>query len=280
LKVTEKRPAVQKSLEEVRDRIRTILTDQKAQELADQRIADLEKKARDGEGLAAAAAELGYTVQETGLLAEGDPVADIDTSGSISRSLFSLEDQGLSTPVYTYSGVGLVQLQAVEPSRPATFEEAEGDVKEDLIQEEKKRMALEKAQDLKRELETRSFEQVSESNDLEFRSVEEHKREQYLGVIGENPEVDRLAFEGELGRVSDPLRYDNGYLLLRVLDRTEVTREDFEENRKEQRESLLEQKRNRIFASFYNKLRQEKDVRPNYNLFFQINSDVLSYYTR
>ena len=99
-------------------------------------------------------------------------------------------------------------------------------------------------------------------------------------MIGESPEVDAFAFASPLNQISDPLRYDNGYILLQVLDRTEVTQEDFKQNIDSERKTLLDQKKNRVFASFYSKLREEKDVKPNYNLFFQINQDVLAYFNR
>jgi len=280
LKVTEKRPAVQKSLEEVRDNIQNILLDQKSQEMAELRITELEREARRGESLAQAAQELGFPSLDSGLLAEGDTIPDIDSSGSISRALFGLQDLEISAPVYTYSGVGLAQLQTVEPARPATFAEAEDEVKEDMNLERKRQLALEKAQALGAELQARTFEQVSESHDLEYKTAEEHKREQYLSVVGENSEIDNFAFTAPLNTVSDPLRTANGYVLVRVLDRTEVTREQFQDNVDTEREGLLEQKRNRVFASFYSKLRDEKNVKPNYSLFYQINSEVLSYFNR
>lgn len=280
LKVTEKRPAVQKSLEEVRERIRDILTDQEVQKLAEERIALLEKEAKREKSLEAASGKLGYTLQDSGPLAEGDPILDIDSSGSISRSFFQLEDQRISTPIFTYSGVGLAQLQRIDPSRAATFEEAETDIREDLELERKRQLSLEKAAELRSELGTLSFEQVSEDHGFELKTAEEHKREQYLSVIGENPEIDTIVFDSPLEQLSQPLRYDNGYILMRVLDRKEVTREEFSENRETERQNLLDQKRNMVFASFYTKLREEKKVKPNYGLFFQINQEILSYFDR
>ncbi|MGB2905645.1 MAG: SurA N-terminal domain-containing protein [Candidatus Aminicenantaceae bacterium] len=280
VRVTEKRPAVQKNLESVKEQIQGILTDQKAQELGEERIALLEKEAKRDRSLEPAGQRLGYPLQQTDPLAEGDPILDIDSSGSISRSLFGLEDQGISAPVYTYSGVGLAQLTGIEPSRAATFEEAETDIKEDLDLERKKQLAMQKAAELHSELGSRSFEQVSEAHGFELKNSEEHKREQYLSVVGENPEIDAFAFDSPLDQISEPLRYENGFVLMRVLDRKEVTQEEFEENRETERQGLLDQKRNMVFASFYTKLREEKKVEPNYGLFFQINQQILSYFTR
>ena len=67
---------------------------------------------------------------------------------------------------------------------------------------------------------------------------------------------------------------------MRVLDRKEVTREEFEENMETERQSFLDTKRNQVFASFYSKLREEKNVEPNYGLFLRINSEILGRFDR
>ncbi len=280
LKVMEKRPATQQPLDQVRDRIQGTLQDQKATGLAEQRISQLEKEAKREKSIEAAAEKLGFTTQSTGSLAEGEALSDIDTSGAISRAMFGLEELEISTPVFTYAGMGLVQLQAVGPTRPSTFEEAESEVKSDLELEKKKQLAFDKAAALKTELQKSAFDQVAEKQGFEFKTAEEHKREQYLGVIGENPDVDAYAFSAPLDQLSDPLPYSNGYIVLKVLDRKEVTQEEFLENKNTELQSILENKRNKVFASFYGKLREEKDVKPNYDLFFQINQQILANFSR
>ncbi len=280
LKVTEKRPAVQQTLDQVRSRIQETLKDQESQKLAEQRISQLEKEAKREKSIEAAAQKLGFTAQATGYLAEGEALSDIDTSGALSRALFGLEELEISSPVFTYAGIGLVQLKAVEPTRPSTFDEAKNEVKSDLELEMKKQLAFDKATALKADLQKDGFEQVAEKSGFEFKTAEEHKREQYLGIVGENSAVDTYAFSAALDQVSDPLPYSNGYILMNVLDRKEVAREEFNANKDTERRNLLDDKRNKIFASFYGKLRENKDVKPNYNLFFQINQQILANFSR
>jgi peptidyl-prolyl cis-trans isomerase D len=280
LKVTEKADEIQRTLEEVRDRIQTIVLDRKAQELADEKVAELEKAAEKENDLILAAQKMGLQTHKTGLLKEGDAIDDIDPSGSISRALFSLEQDSISTPIYTYKGVGLAVLQQIEVSRQATFEEAQEDIRGDYDQERRVQLALEKAQSLKQESRRSTLEQLSEKYEFEFKTAEEHKRGQYLGVIGENSDVDAFSFEQALDQISDPIKYNQGYILMRVLERKEVTREEFEENRETERQTFLDTKRNQVFASFYSKLREEKNVEPNYGLFLRINSELLGRFSR
>ncbi|MFQ6067715.1 MAG: peptidylprolyl isomerase [bacterium] len=122
----------------------------------------------------------------------------------------------------------------------------------------------------------KSLETLAEKYDLEYKTAEEHKRGQYLSVVGENEEMDRLAFSLPLGEVSEPIPFQNGYALLRVKDRKEISRQDFEKNKKEERQTLLEAKMNKFLHSYIYKLRNEMGVKIKYDLFLKVNSDVLS----
>lgn len=280
LKITEKEPAKQKPLEEVRDRITTILKDQKARDFVDKKASSLEKSAKKEKSLDVAAQKLGLQIKSTDLLKEGDSIPDIDPSGSISLSLFQLEDKEISSPIFTYKGVCVAQLKNSEPPRPAEFEEVEEEVKDALLEKTKNAKALEKIKKVRAEFGKTDLEKLSEDDGLEYKTVEEHKRNQYIGLVGENPEIDNLAFSLPLAEISEPVEFDNGYVLMRVLDRKEVTREDLEKNKEEERESILQNERNKFLISYMAMQRKELGVNIKYDLFFKINSDVLSRYTK
>ena len=276
LKVTEKEPESIQSFEAVKDRIINILKDEKARDLAERRISQLEKAAKKENSLDVAAQKLGYKIRNSGLLKENDPVEDKDPSGSISMALFSLEEREISSPIYTYKGVGLAQLTRIEPSRQANFEEVKEDASNDFKELKKKDIAAQRLIALKQELDEKSMENLADEQNLEYKMVEEHKRGQYIGIIGENKEIDRLAFSIPLEQASDPVEFASGYALIRVLDRKEVTKEEFEEEKETYRENFLEMKKNKFFSSYMARLREEKEVKIKYDLFLKVNSDVLS----
>jgi len=280
LKVTEKEPEKVTPVEQLTERITTILKDLKARNAGEQKIAQLEKTARKEKSLDAAAQRFGYKLKNSGLLKPGDPLEEIDPSGSISSSLFSLEDNGLSSPIYTYKGVCLAQLKKVESPRPARFEEVSEQVKNDFTAEKKRATALDKINRFKTELPGKDFDKLTEKYEMEYKTIEEHKHGQYIGTIGENQIIDRLAFSLALNSASDPVEYDNGYTVIRVLDRKTVTKEDFTKEKDKEKEALLESKKNKFFQSFLTKLREDKNVKISYDVFLKINSDVLSRFSR
>jgi peptidyl-prolyl cis-trans isomerase D len=276
LRVTERNPAVAQPFEQVKSRIKSILEEEKARDLAGERMARLRKNAKREKSLDVAAQKIGLKIRNTGLLKDGDALGDMDPSGSLSRALFELKEKEISSPVYTYKGIGLAQLEKIETPRLANFDEVKEEVKEDVLKIKKKEKALEKLKQTKSQLERKSMEEAAEN--MEYKTVEEYKRGQYLSIIGENAEIDRLAFSLPLKKASEPIEFEDGYALIRVLDRKEITAEDFEKNRKEEREKFLDMKKNKFFLSYLSNMRKEKNVRIKYDLFLKINTDVLSRY--
>lgn len=279
LKVTEKEPAVTKPLAEARATIKGLLEDQKARALAGERIGRLEKLARKEKSLDVAAQKLGLKALPTGPLKKGDPLSDFDTSGAVSEALFGLKEKEISSPVYTLAGEALVELRSVEPERPAAFEEVRAEVEKDVLEARKKDRALEKLRALRTSLKD-DWSAEAGRHGLEYKFVESHKREQYLSLVGERPEVDEFAFGATLKQVSEPVAVESGYALFRVLERQEVKREDFEKAKDAERESLLDQKRNAFLQSVLAKAREERKVRINTETFFRVSSDILSRFSR
>jgi len=278
LHVAEKKSAVVKPFEEVKTRIKSILEEERARNLAGERIAGLRKNALKEKNLDVAAQKIGLLIKNTGLLKEGDALEDIDPSGSLSRALFELKEKEMTSPVYTYKGIGIAQLEKIETPRLANFEEVKDEVKEDVLKIKKKEKAHEKMKKVKIQLKRKTLEEVAEANEMEYKTVEEYKRGQYLSIIGENAEIDRLTFSLPLMEASEPVEFEDGYALIKVLDRKVVTAEDFEKNKKEEREKFLETKKNKFFLSYLSNMRNNKGVRIKYDLFLKINTDILSRY--
>jgi peptidyl-prolyl cis-trans isomerase D len=281
LKVTEKTEPQTKPLSEVKGKITTILKDRNARELAEERISQLQKMAKREKSLDVAAQKMGMMIRKTGLLKKEEEIQEIDPSGSISRTLFDLQEKEISSPIHTYKGLGIVQLKRIVPHHQARFDEVQEEVKQELITLKKKEKVLDKIKEVRAELEKRkNLESLAEKYGLEYKTAEEHKREQYLSVVGENENVDRLAFSLPLKQPSEPVEFQDGYALIRVLDRKEVTEEEFEKNKEEERENLLQAKKNKFLQSYLYKLRSEKGVKIKYDLFLKINQEILSRFQR
>ena len=278
LKVTEKDPASVTPLDSAKPRIRTMLQDQKARALAQERTTKLAQAAQKAKSLEAAAKAANLKTEATGLLKDGQALGDVDPSGSIAAALFRLKDKEISAAVPTYGGYGLVEMRKTEAPRPAAYDEVKTEVKTDVTEAKKKDLALNKIKEARAKLTEKNWEDIAQKYKLEYKVVDDHKKEQYLGVIGENAEVDKLAFSLPLKQLSEPVDFTTGIALIRVLDRKEAVRADFEKEKDTQTKTLVEQKRNQYLQAYLAKLRADKDVKVRYDLFLQATQDVLNKY--
>ncbi len=147
-----------------------------------------------------------------------------------------------------------------------------------MTEAKKKDLALNKIKEARAKLTEKNWEDIAQKYKLEYKVVDDHKKEQYLGVIGENAEVDKLAFSLPLKQLSEPVDFTTGIALIRVLDRKEAVRADFEKEKDTQTKTLVEQKRNQYLQAYLAKLRADKDVKVRYDLFLQATQDVLNKY--
>jgi hypothetical protein len=130
--------------------------------------------------------------------------------------------------------------------------------------------------DVRAKLTDKNWEDLAAKHKLEIKTVDEHKREQYLSVIGESKAVDELAFSLPLKQASDPIAFENGYAVMRVLERKEGTKDDFAKVKDTEMTNLLETKKNKFLQAYLAGLRTEKGVKVNYQAFLQVNQDILS----
>lgn len=278
IKITEKEPSRIKSIEETRGLIENILLDENSREIAEDRLMRLKKRAEKEKNLSSAAENMGLEAKSTGLLKEGEAYEDKDSSGAVSQTLFSLKKKEVSSPIYTYSGIAIVQLINMEPPRKAKYNEVEKEVRSDFIKEMKKEKGKEILKKARKESLRTNLEQIASLYDLEYKTVNEHKRGQYLSILEENPEFDKLAFSIPLNKLSEVLQFGNNLVLLKVLDRKEATRSEFQKQRNSVKEQLLEEKKNRFLQSYLSSMKEERKVRINSELVQKIQTDILSRY--
>jgi peptidyl-prolyl cis-trans isomerase D len=281
LRVREKKEARVRSLAEAREQIKSIVEDQKARELGTNKLKQLARIARKEKSLEAAARKSGYKGESFGPVKEGEAISDKDQAGFISRSLFSLKEKEISEVIPTFEGLALVQLTAITKAHPATLEEVRSEVEKDWLEARKKELAREKLLALKPKLESNSdWEKIARENNLEYKTVNEHKRDQYLSVVGDSQPFDQLIFSQPSGTVSDPVEFEGGYFVFRVLEKKEASREEFQKNLKEEMNNLITAKRNLLLSSFLARLQEEKKVRLNSQEIQKINNEILARFER
>ncbi|WP_404988372.1 peptidylprolyl isomerase [Clostridium culturomicium] len=75
------------------------------------------------------------------------------------------------------------------------------------------------------------------------------------------PEFEEAAFELAIGEVSEPVKTQFGYHLIKVEEKTAEVTKSFDEVKDQLKVNLLSQKQNATYLNFINKLKQEQEVK-------------------
>lgn len=113
------RPA---DFKEVQDRVKSDLQQEKAEESASAKAADLKARAESA-GLDKAASGVGLVRKETeALVSRGQPLGDLGNSASLEAAAYALPEKVLSDPIKVPGGWAVIRVLEKKPFDPAAFE--------------------------------------------------------------------------------------------------------------------------------------------------------------
>jgi peptidyl-prolyl cis-trans isomerase D len=268
IKVVDKRPGSTRSLDEVRPQIQ----EQLSLQLADQRISDqaaqYASRIRTAADLEQVARELQLTVQESGFFQREDPVPGLGAAPQVAAAAFGLEGDTASQAVPTVRGpVFFAVAERKDPYVPM-FDEVKDRVRDDLIRTRATELSRERATEIAAALKSsKDFAAAAKAQGVEAKDTEFVARGSAIPDIGVSPEVDRVVFALPAGSVSDPIQTTDGTVIVRVVERDDVTPEELKQAQEAFRAELLNERRARFFSSYMGKAKERMNV--------EINNDVL-----
>lgn len=141
------------------------------------------------------------------------------------------------------------------------LEEVREQIHDRLIAEAKKAAAREVAQEAVTRLRSgASFGEIAGERGWDLREDVELRRVAFVPGLGQGTEAIGAAFGLPVGAVSEPLDAGDGLAILQVIDRTEVTREEFETVKEELRRQMVLQRRQTYVQRWLAALRENADV--------------------
>jgi peptidyl-prolyl cis-trans isomerase D len=268
IKVIDKRPASTTPLEQVRNQI----TEQLSLQLADQRITDqasqFASRIKDMADLEPAARELQLTVQESGYFQREDPVPGLGAAPQVAAAAFTLQGTAASQPLGTTRGPVIIAVSERKDPYVPMLDEVKERVREDLIKVRATEASKERATAVADALKSaKDFAAAAKAQGLEAKDTELVPRGTAIPDIGVSPEVDRIAFSLPTGSVSDPIQTADGTVIVRVVNRDEVTPDELKQAQEAFRADLLNERRARFFSAYMGKAKEKMKV--------EINTDVI-----
>ncbi|MGE0593324.1 MAG: peptidyl-prolyl cis-trans isomerase [Vicinamibacterales bacterium] len=268
IRSVDRRPAVTQTLDDVRAQIEDQLAWQRVdQQLAD-RARDIAARVTSPAALQTVATELGLTVQESDFFPIEGPVPGLGVAPQVSGTAFRLEEGAVSEALPSPRGQLFMTVSETRDPYVPELDEVRDRVREDLIRSRALELSRERANAVASTLRSaRDFEAAARAAGLEARDTGLVTRESPLPDIGVSPEVDAAAFSLATGAVSEPIATPDGTLIVKVMERDEVTPDEFSAARDRFREELLNERRSQFFTAYMAKVKQGLQI--------QINTDVV-----
>jgi peptidyl-prolyl cis-trans isomerase D len=268
IKVTDKRPAVAKPLDEVKAQIEDQLKWERAQaqatRIADGAAAEINRPA----DIETVAKERGLPVGDTGFFDRDEPIAAIGFAPEVNVWAFQLTDDEVSPPIRTSEGFVIIAVIGREDTRIPSLDEVRDKVQEDVVAGKALIAARAKAATVAAAAARNGdLERAAKAADVEVQTTELLPRGSALPDVGVSPAVDDVAFDLPEGGVSGVVETASAAVVVKVVEKELVTDEQIAAGREALRQEMLLDRRDRFFAAFLAKAKQRMHI--------DINRDVL-----
>jgi peptidyl-prolyl cis-trans isomerase D len=263
IKLLDKETAHTKPFDEVKDSLRAPLllteADKQASEEADKISAEIRKSNKTA--LDDLAREYHLTVSETRPVGQTEPLLELGNSKDIKDAIFRQRMGDVSLPVRTDRGYVILSLKQILSAHQGSLEEVRDKVIDDLKREKATEQARAKADELaKRAKSGENFDAAAKSLGLEAMTGDAFARNGNIAGAASGKQL-AAAFLMKTGEVGAPLSLGVNWLVYKVVEKQEANPADFEKQKKEITEQVLQNKRSLAFEAFRtsleNRLKEE-----------------------
>ena len=260
IKLVDKKPGTVRTLAEVRQQ----LHDQLASETARAQAADLAQtiagEVSKPADLDKAAKTHGLTVQESGLFAKDEQILSLGSSPEAVARAFEMKVGEVSVPLQAGRGIAFETVIAIQPPSMPKLEEVKDRVRDEVIKQKALELSRQKAAALAAKLKGADFEKTAKAAGADVKTTDLIARDAPVPDLGLAPEVTDAAFALPVGAVSDPIATDTGTVVVKVLEKKEVTPVEWAANKDRFREEQLADRRNRFFSAYMVKAKQKMKI--------------------
>jgi peptidyl-prolyl cis-trans isomerase D len=252
IKVTDRETAHTKSMTEVLPSILQDLGSQKAQAVANtdvQKISDLIRSSAHP-SLDDIAKQFGLAVGETKPISLTDPTPDLGASPELHAAIQNLRVGDVSQPLATDRGHVVISIKSINPAHQGTLDEVRAKVTTDFRHEKAVDLAKQRAADLaKRAQGGEDFAKAAKALNLDEKTSDLISRDGSIPNAGTARQF-IAAFDLPQGKTGDPVFLGNDWLVYRIAEHQAASQGDFDKQKKEIADSLMNSKRQLAFESF------------------------------
>ncbi len=271
IRLLEKKPASTRSLDESKVQIEEILKSERAQKEAERISTELAGKLTKPADLETLAKGRGLTVAETPSFARTEPIPGLGMAPAIASRAFELKSGEVSEAIRSQNGFAFITVTGTEASRLPTLDEVKARVRGDVQTSKAVEAAKQRAAGLAAQLKSASnFTAAAKAAGFEAKTTDLVVRGAALPDVGVSPAVEAAAFSLAQGGVSDPIVTDSGAVIVKVVEKKSPTAEELATGRDAVKNELLNQQKQRFYASYMAKARERMTIKSNPQVIAQV----------
>ncbi len=272
LKMLAKTPAGTRTLEEVRPSLAGDLTERKAEAETERLAAELAGKIRasktkSDEDLRKLQSDM-VTYNSTEWFGRTGPIAGIGANAEFSSEAWSGKIGDVSgKPIATSRGPAFVRPVAERPAGVQPFEELRAAVAENWKTERKEKDAIEKLQPAARELASGTgLTALAARYETEVKTTPEFGPSGPVPDLGAAPRLSEAVFQTTAGQAGPPVPVPSGFVLFRVLARTQADPAAFATQKAALADTLRAKEAERLIRSVTLQMRADRKIEINEEL--------------
>ena len=265
IKLVDKKNATTRPLSEVRQQLVDQLGYEKAQAQAADLAESLSKQISKPADLDRVAKANGLAVQESGLFARDEPILGLGPSPEAANKAFDMKPQGeVAGPLRASRGFVFETVVAKQDPYIPKLDEVKDRVRDEVVKTKARELSGKKAAEVSARLKTASdFEKAAKAAGVEAKTTDLIARDSPIPDLGVAAAVEDKAFTLPAGSVSDPIATDTGTAVIKVLEKKEVTPDEWKSAKDSFRDQLLNDRRNRFFSAYMVKAKQKMKIEVN-----------------
>lgn len=252
IKVLEKETAHTKTLDEVKDTLRGPMLRQKADDqaakLADQLSSEIRKSNKVS--LDDLAQKYHLTIAETRPVGPADPLLELGNSKEVKDEAFRLRKGDLSLPLKTDRGYVVLSIKDILSAHQGSLDESRDRIISELKTQNAVQQAKAKAEELARRVKAgEKFDVAAKALGLDPKSSDSFARNGSVPGVGSGKSL-AATFAMNVGDVGGPTNVGTNWLVYRVTEKTPANPADFEKQKKEITDQVLQTKRTLAYETF------------------------------
>ena len=264
IKLVDKKTVATRPLAEVRQQLSDQLAYERAQPQAADLASKLEKQITKAADLDKVAKSEGLAVQESGFFARDEPILGLGPAPEAASKAFDMKPGDVSGPLRASRGFVFETLVVKQDPYVPKLDEVKDRVKDEVIKQKARDLSKQKAAEIAAKLKAApDFEKAAKAAGFEAKTTDLIAKDAPIPDLGAAPAVEDAAFKLPVGGVSDAIATDNGTAVIKVLEKKEVTPQEWTSAKDRFRDELLADRRNRFFSAYMTKAKQKMKIDVN-----------------